>query len=342
MTTKRYKTLDGMRGIAALTIVILHAKEDFSIHPNGMPEAFLAVDFFFLLSGFVIANAYQSRLKKGLGWLEFMRIRWIRFYPLYIIGTLLGFIYAFGSMVKGNNSQHYTPLGLSLSLAFSIFMLPSAFYLPNIFPFLFAAWSLFYELLVNAAYAVFFGFFLSPWSLLVFALNMTIVFIRFGGLSPRDMGFWPEVWICASRVAFSFSAGLLIQRLPEAKLRILPVFFMVALVMVLVFDPGNHFRTAFEFGFIFVIAPCLVYFASAVEPSMGVETRVYEFFGAISYAVYVLHEGVFHLGDGLLKHFFSRQYSPYSGLFLLMDVIMISAFLDRYFDIPVRRCLTSG
>ncbi|MHC2733083.1 hypothetical protein ACVIEO_006660 [Rhizobium leguminosarum] len=82
----RYYTLDAMRGFAAICVVATHFRESYA------PSAYLAVDFFFVLSGFIIAEIYGKRLSRGLLFQSFMAARIKRLYPLYLIGILVGLI----------------------------------------------------------------------------------------------------------------------------------------------------------------------------------------------------------------------------------------------------------
>src|SRR5690349_1243138 len=92
-TRQHFKILDGLRGIAALSVVIFHFMEiavpdyrkDFIAH------AYLAVDFFFCLSGFVMAYAYDEKLKK-IGLKRFFTLRLIRLHPLVVIGSVIGLV----------------------------------------------------------------------------------------------------------------------------------------------------------------------------------------------------------------------------------------------------------
>ena len=63
----RFDILDGLRGVAALMVVVFHLSEVFSYDPvyKHLNHGFLAVDFFFVLSGFVIGYAYDERMKEG-------------------------------------------------------------------------------------------------------------------------------------------------------------------------------------------------------------------------------------------------------------------------------------
>lgn len=89
-TRPHFQILDGLRGIAALGIVIFHFMEwIYAPAANIIGHGFLAVDFFFCLSGFVIAYAYDSRIKI-IGIKEFFKSRLIRLQPMVILGSLLG------------------------------------------------------------------------------------------------------------------------------------------------------------------------------------------------------------------------------------------------------------
>ncbi len=94
LTTKQhFEILDGLRGIAALSVVTFHFMEivysDYS--KNFIGHGFLAVDFFFCLSGFVIGYAYDDRIR-GMGVLEFFKSRLIRLHPLVILGSVIGLL----------------------------------------------------------------------------------------------------------------------------------------------------------------------------------------------------------------------------------------------------------
>ena len=92
--TARFYTLDGIRGIAAILVMMRHTIPFFGV---DFVESYLAVDIFFLLSGVVITNAYERRLQSGLSVLRFIWIRVVRMYPLYMLGSLISIVaVAFG------------------------------------------------------------------------------------------------------------------------------------------------------------------------------------------------------------------------------------------------------
>src|SRR5688572_27186028 len=92
-TKQHFQILDGLRGIAALAVVIFHFMEWIfpDISNNFIGHGFLAVDFFFCLSGFVIGYAYDDRIRK-MGTGAFFKARLIRLHPLVILGSVLGLL----------------------------------------------------------------------------------------------------------------------------------------------------------------------------------------------------------------------------------------------------------
>src|ERR1700754_1815377 len=85
----RYHTLDAMRGVAALSVLLYHWRPQLPWILFG--SGYLAVDLFFLLSGFIIAHAYDEKLAKGLGFLDFLALRLMRLCPMLAFGTAIGF-----------------------------------------------------------------------------------------------------------------------------------------------------------------------------------------------------------------------------------------------------------
>ena len=88
----RYEVLDGLRGVAAYTIIFFHIVEGYSKGPayNVVNHGYLAVDFFYVLSGFVIGYAYDDRWDR-MTITDFFKRRLIRLHPMSIAGTITGF-----------------------------------------------------------------------------------------------------------------------------------------------------------------------------------------------------------------------------------------------------------
>src|SRR5690606_10793760 len=150
---KHFEILDGLRGVAALAIVIFHFMEWIypEISKNFIGHGFLAVDFFFCLSGFVIGYAYDDRLGK-MGVMEFFKSRLIRLHPLVVFGSVLGLLALLLDPFR-IVPDNATGIGeLFLIFICSIFLIPlpvmeERFF--NLFSLNAPAWSLFWEYVVN-------------------------------------------------------------------------------------------------------------------------------------------------------------------------------------------------
>jgi len=124
METREDRTfylLDGLRGVAAIAVMVYHAAALFV--PVRLPGSYLAVDLFFMLSGFVLTHAYADRLAEGLSWRAFLVARLVRLYPLYIAGTMFGVLVVTAVLIAGMG--HLDALGWSSRVVAALAMLPS-------------------------------------------------------------------------------------------------------------------------------------------------------------------------------------------------------------------------
>ncbi|RZK73803.1 MAG: acyltransferase, partial [Pedobacter sp.] len=213
---QHFEVLDGLRGIAAFAVVIFHFMEWIFTDPNKnfIGHGFLAVDFFFCLSGFVIGYAYDDRIKK-MGLLGFLTSRMIRLHPLVIAGSILGLL-AFLFDPFGGHPDLYSTGKIVLTFICSILLIP----LPiiedrgfNLFSFNAPAWSLFWEYVANIVYGLIL-YRLSRNLLMLFALLSAIAICSVAYRSGNLLGGWsgPTFWDGCARISYSFLAGLLIYR----------------------------------------------------------------------------------------------------------------------------------
>src|SRR5437763_8207696 len=123
-TKKHFEILDGLRGVAALAVVIFHFMEWIysDSNENFIGHGFLAVDFFFCLSGFVIGYAYDDRISK-MGVVEFLKSRFIRLHPLVIAGSVLGLL-AFLFDPFGGHPELYSTGKIILAFVGSVLLIP--------------------------------------------------------------------------------------------------------------------------------------------------------------------------------------------------------------------------
>jgi peptidoglycan/LPS O-acetylase OafA/YrhL len=201
----RYHVLDGLRGVAAAAVVTAHTGPYFG--PLTFGDSGLAVDLFFCLSGFVITAAYAERLA-ATGVRRFMAFRYIRLYPLYLVGTALG--------VVAYCLRPDPALSLTKALLWSLLLLPvpavlSAPVLPLDVP----GWSLVSELAVNLFWAVL-GFKLSPRRVAVL-IGGALLVMTAGAVIARghtiSLGFQlDQLPFGMARAVLSFTIGIMLFR----------------------------------------------------------------------------------------------------------------------------------
>ncbi|EJT05158.1 acyltransferase [Rhizobium sp. CCGE 510] len=290
----RYYSLDAMRGFAAICVVATHFQEKYA------PSAYLAVDFFFVLSGFIIAEIYAKRLSRGLPFQSFMTARIKRLYPLYLIGILVGLVQIILLTSWGLRNQSVPDL--LVSTIANGFLLPSPMYflqansMQGMFPINGPAWSMFWELLVNILFALWL-FRLSIRALCQVALA-SAAFLIFVGLKygMLNIGWeWPSAVGGLPRVMFSFTAGVLISRLfggmPAWRKGWTAIVPCLLLMICIAAPVPFALRPYYDLMFAMALAPLIVMLGLFLEMPAKVQTLA-TWIGYISYPVYILHRGV--------------------------------------------------
>jgi peptidoglycan/LPS O-acetylase OafA/YrhL len=337
--------LDGLRGIAALAIVIFHFME--WIFPEGpknfIGHAFLAVDFFFCLSGFVIAYAYDNRMTK-IGVMEFFKKRLIRLHPLVIAGSVLGLL-GFLFDPFESSSLASDPGKLLLMFACSLLLIPlpimeERFF--NLFSFNAPAWSLFWEYVANIIYA-----------LVLCRLNrrvlLALAVIASAGIgwisydAGNLLGGWngDTFWHGGVRVAYSFLAGMLIYRsgwIIRNKLGFIGLAVLLSLAFVMPFFSWNWLAEAIV---VLIYFPILVSLGAGASLSPRL-TKICVFSGQLSYPLYMTH----YFAIWIFGHYYTTQKPPASELVwvIIAGVILLVGFayiVMRWFELPVRRWLSN-
>jgi peptidoglycan/LPS O-acetylase OafA/YrhL len=343
-TSSYFHLLDAVRGAAALVVLCRHTSYFFGWTP---PVSHLAVDLFFILSGIVVANAYETRLRAGLPAGRFMLIRLVRLYPFYLLGSLIGLVPVLAARA-GLPAQGLQG-DLSWTLAAAILMVP-ALSGDDLFPLDTPAWSLFFELAANFLYALVLrhlgGRLL--WTLillcaagLVLSLAMTPGHTLHGGFSSATLS------VGAFRVGFSFFAGVALYRrfrgARPAGAGGRAVLLVGVLVAVLAASPPAPLRAVYEFVAVTVVFPLLLGVAMRC-PLSGQGARWAAVLGTLSYPVYVLHVPVARLLNGVLAkglHLPVEHWAPYGGIAFLAVFLPACLLADRWYDRPVRARLGS-
>lgn len=323
MMQRQFVALNGLRGVAAVVIFTSHLPDP--TYEQLLPAHYLGVDFFFVLSGFVLAHAYGERLRTAMGFTEFMVRRYIRLWPFYLLGSLMGLTVAL--------RDHWPVSSIAIAAAFAILFVPkptmdlSSGQHPT-FPLNSPAWSLFFELVANAVYGAIARFL--SWRVLggllaVGAALLIATRVYYGDLNvgstlhslPGGLG----------RVMWSFFAGVAVYRLWQ--LRPGPAFSSLICVALLIA------MMAIPLAMLWVLLgfPLLVYLAANAEPK-GWLVPVFSRLGVISYGLYAIHQPIILQIQDLVP-----LSTPWAVLALLGVLCGLVLVLDRWFDAPVRRWL---
>ena len=375
-TKPRYEILDGLRGVAAMIVVAFHLFETYSPGVTGqiLNHGYLAVDFFFVLSGFVIGYAYDDRWSKGMGTWTFFKRRLIRLHPLLIMGTLVGAALFFltgdhPDFPLVNNTEWWQVL-LVMAFCFTLLPLPSTMDIrgwAETNPLNGAIWSLQWEYIANILYAfvlrrlskVFLGILVAVGAVLtiILCLNIDVT----GWLSAREyatntvIGGWsttPEqLQIGVTRLLYPFLCGLLLSRMPKLRIHISNGFWwcsmMIAAILVVPriggANPENFWMNGlYEAVAILVLFPLIVCIGAGSSEMGGKSFRVCKFLGDISYPLYVTHYPLVYLQMSFATTHADAPLGVHVmvavSLFLIA-VGMAYAFLKLY-DLPLRKWLS--
>lgn len=216
-----YALLDGLRGVAALLVIVYHIFEGYAFAGGGLIETFnhgyLAVDFFFILSGFVIGYAYDDRWGQNLTMKDFFKRRLIRLHPMVILGAVLGVAtYCIQGCVQWDGT-HVALSMVMLSLLCAMCFIPAV---PGIgyevrgngemFPLNGPSWSLFFEYIGNILYALFIRRLSTP----VLAVLVAVLGVGYASFALLDVSGYGSMGVGWTLDAVNFSGGLLRMLFP--------------------------------------------------------------------------------------------------------------------------------
>lgn len=348
MTANRYEILDLLRGIAAFAVLLYHSVN--FVGAQYLPNAYLAVDLFFMLSGFVIAHSYDGKLAAGMKGSEFLLNRWIRLYPCYLLAFAIGFVLGSARFIQ--HAGYVDSSGLLLNGLSNLLMLPAVVPLYDegaMYPFNGASWSLFYELVANAMFLLLF-----PWlnrrnlALLVGVSGVLLVAVVLR-YETIDVGMRQgEYLVAMPRVCFSFFVGVLIRRHLHELLRVrMGGAGIAASVMVLVATfsiddlGGAAWRGAFELLAVGLVFPLMILLTAhaSIGPRLG---ALCEAAGNTSYPVYILQTPLMLFTAAIPQLLFSTHaaaWVPWIGVVEVAVIVVLSWFVDRYYELPLRRWL---
>ena len=370
---QRYEILDGLRGVAALMVIIFHF---FELYSFGNPSkqiinhGYLAVDFFYVLSGFVLGYAYDDRWDKMSYW-DFYKRRLIRLHPMVIAGSLLGVCYFFlGECINSPNIESVNPLYFFLTIIMSILMIPcpaqmdirgwgetNSFNGPN--------WTLTYEYIVNILYSLIFrrlhtiiiGILTLASALLL--VNLTCNFDIFNVMNEREsnkytvIGGWSltscELCVGFTRLFYPYFAGYLVYRL-KLKIRI-PYSFIICSIILITFlsmprlekEGYPIFNGIYEAIVIILIFPLVIIIGAGDTTKNEILTKICKFIGELSYPIYITHYPIIYMNSAWTS--FHMKDSLFNKIMLSIGSFFIMVFnaysLIELYDKPVRKWLAN-
>lgn len=364
-TKAHYDLLDGLRGVAALMVMWFHVYEGFAFAGGGIIETFnhghLAVDFFFMLSGFVIAYAYDDRWGKSLTMKNFFKRRLIRLHPMVVMGAVLG---AITFCIQGSVQWDGTHIAFSLvmlSLLCTLFFIPAvpgASYEVRgngeIFPLNGPCWSLFFEYIGNILYALFIRR-LSNKALAVMTVLLGVALAAFAALDLSGYGNIGVGWTLDGinfiggllRMLFPFSMGMLLSR-NFKPLKVRGAFWICTAALIALFAvpylEGSEpvcANSVYEVFCVIVVFPIIVWIGASGSTTDKQSTRICKFLGDISYPVYVIHYPFMYLFYAWLikNQLYTLGETWQVALCVYAWNILLAYLCLKWYDEPIRKYL---
>lgn len=313
---RRIPGLDGLRGIAALSVIGFHLHGLIPAVPNWWSKGYLAVDFFMMLSGYVMARTYESRMQAGLGSAAFLMIRSKRMWPTMAIGGLIGIPYLW---YIAPDSGHFL-----FSFVMNIALLPAPLN-RELFPLNGPTWSIFFELVANAIHA------LLLWRLSsrglagcgAVLLGLLAVIVRMNG--SLEFGPLADHWLPALiRTLVPYIGGVMLWRWwrDSPVLQIHPAVPFIA-IPLLFGAPITALGWTYDVLFVVLVCPMLI----AGGLNLKGEAKWAAWLGALSFPLYAVNVPVLH--NALLLGFGAISTS--------VAIFVVALVLTRWLSMRERR-----
>lgn len=354
-----------------MLVVWYHVFEGFAFAEavNGAGEGvimvinhgYLAVDFFFLLSGFVMGYAYDERWGKGFTVREFFRRRLIRLHPMVLFGALFG---ALTFLLGGAQQWDGSPVALHfvlLAVVAGCFMIPA---LPGVgyevrgngemFPLNGPSWSLFFEYIGNILYALAIRRLATRW-LVALVVLLGLLLTGFALTDPSGYGSIGVGWTLDGvnfvggllRMTFPYSLGLLMSRRFKP-CRIKGAFLLSTLLLLVLFHVpaiapvgGICLNGLYEMGCIIVVFPLIVWLSASAAQGTPSQEALYRGLGQLSYPLYLTHYPIMYLFYAWLirEQCYGLAECWQVVLPLYVGCVLFGWLVYRYYETPVRKRL---
>ena len=377
MSKPRYDILDGLRGVAALMVLLYHIFNDaksFFVWPEPVGEfyhSFLGVDFFFILSGFVMGYAYDLRWKdtprlsspegkEPMTLMGFIKRRLIRLHPMVVMGVLVGVVaYLIQGSIRWDGTEvSFQTLLLSALLALLLIPAPASLDVRGYtesFPLNGPHWSLFFEYVGSLLYGLVLHRLPTKWLRVWVACGILSIsafaLLNEGGGVAYGWSSEPENFVGgALRMLYAYPMGLLMarmfrQRSPKPLRGHVFLLSSMALVALLGMPSLGYkdANTIYQLVCLLSLFPAIIWYAARGTVS-GWHQRAVSFLGRLSYPLYAVHYPVIYLyitWVGRDLHPYQDYMHPWlPALIAFAASILIATLCLLLYDEPLRRKLS--
>jgi peptidoglycan/LPS O-acetylase OafA/YrhL len=355
-----YQILDGLRGVASIVVIVFHVFESFALgnrFEQIVNHGYLAVDFFFVLSGFVVAYAYDDRWGKLTNW-DFYKRRLVRLQPMVVMGSLIGaalFYFQVSPVFPLIAGTAVWKMLLLTLIGCTLIPVPISMDIrgwQEMHPVNGPAWSLFFEYIANILYAVFVRRF-SKLVLSVFVSLAACMMIAYLLLGPQGdlIGGWSlnkeQLFIGFTRVLYPFFAGVLLSRVGKL-IHIKNAFWWCSVLIVISLSlprmgDEQHvwMNGIYDAACVIILFPLIVSIGAGGTLHNLKSAKICKFLGDISYPLDITHYPLIYIYTAWVVN--NKIPIGTRGLFVGLLLVLVSIALAyaclKLYDEPVREWL---
>ena len=352
---KRFESLDAFRGLAAILIILFHSQFYATSEPNQfIRHSDVFVDFFFILSGFVIAYSYQNKILNGIKFKDFILLRFARLYPLHLFMLLIWLPYIGVKIYlyqKGIGATDPTEVNNVITFIKNIFLLqgmgaPLSWNYPS--------WSIGSEFYTYILFFIVLFFFKNLKRMMLSSIILLIAFtaylianssyiaeLRFVGLFSCISKFFFGAIIYYTYRKFHFKINsTAIASLMEISILILMIYFVSNI------EEDNYFKHYAILSFMGIVYLFAIENIGYISKILNI--GIFQYLGKISYSIYMTHAIIVTGAYNILIYVFKLQtgnvegvdkglifeYALYLDMILVIVVIVISALTYKYIEMP--------
>ncbi|MCC8397472.1 acyltransferase [Paraburkholderia sp. MMS20-SJTR3] len=362
---QKFEILDGLRGIAAISVMLMHFLQDLSI--PMLQSAYLSVDIFFIISGFILTHSYGEKLSKESWKVEYLKRRLIRLYPMVFIGLTIGVVSLIVMKINENTTLSLGNLASASGQNYLLIPYLGHFSVagfvdtvnqnlptnndPGLFPLNPPVWSLFFEMFASVILIA--AIRLGEQQLLRMAYACLIAFVIYGiliNINDHKMAMnFNQGWSADNfiggffRVGYGFSLGVIIRKMYDTKIPAKPHWFLVRfikndkilfLAFLLIVAFPTSIKGTYSLAVLLFMAPALVYRGAMLNPSEKIIAKICSFLGWLSYPLYCVHFPIGRLVFAYIPH--SDLHIVRTAMFAACLSIATAALLAKFVEEPIR------